>query len=495
MGGAAAAVVHVNHAMRFADGIVCDAQPANDTKPAAVPQYRWIHCANEGTYRGHHQGEFDLTPDVLAAFVRNLRASPQYRAGELDLDGKTYTGGVEPVIQFDYEHVSEMLPVPERGAPAVGWVMDVELRKGADGKLQLWAFADLGIDIRRQISDRQYRWVSIAFTLTGVHWITGEPIGPLLTSIAFTNHPYMQDLEPLAAANRVTSQPARAGLKPEGQSPEAHGEPSSHPTAGGSMSDALRARLCPIFKINLAAADEQVAAVAEEAVKASGDLTSLLESLGVSSAAEGLKIIPALRDARDKLAAYVTEIDKLFQQDVAVDAEIGSADVGAAMRAQKLTGPGAAKAFLAYRNQLIVTETEKLRAANKGVALTLSQLREARDAGRTAFFTENGVKEEHFEGTEKQPKTPLSAHPQLGKSLVATANGGQLEAPKLTIEERNDDGGDGPKIDLRAFKGPNVGQRLLDQQTSADPAFAKLPWAKKLDRVATLRQTAQLILE
>lgn len=484
-------------AVFFAPSIrLFDGEPANDIrldtsadgKPREVAEYKWIHCANEGTYLGHHQGEFELTRAVFEAFVRNFRDDPQYKAGSIELGaGSTYTGGVRPVLQFDYEHASEMPAfegtIPTMGAPACGWVLDVQLRNGADGKAQLWAFGKLGPQIRGQIGRDEYRSVSIAFTLEAVHWQTGKPIGPALTSIAFTNHPFMRDLEPLAAANRRTSQPARAGLKPTHDHPEAPGG-SGQSRTGAHMENVLRERVCKALKINLAATDEQVGEAVEEAASSGGSLKSLLESLGVKDVDGALKTLPELRSAREQLASLLAELDALLTQEVAADAGVAKVDIGAAAKAAGLSGDGASKALGAYRDTLMATEVAKAEKALKpGEKLKLSDWRAARTAGREKFLAEYGVKS--------------IEHAHLSTTIVAGKGGAQYEPPQtgkpLAISDRTEDATGA--IDLRGVSGNNPTERLITHLRKSESGFEKLPWEQQVQRAAELRTSRQLTLE
>jgi hypothetical protein len=466
-----------------------DAEPANDTTTPQreVPEYKWIHCANEGEYLGHHQGPFELTRQVFETFVRNFREDPQYRAGKLELaDGQTHTGGVQPVIQFDYEHASEMPPwegsIPREGAPACAWALEVAIRNGADGKAQLWAFAHLLRGLRAQIAEGAQRFVSIAFTLDGVHWITGKPIGPCLTSIAITNHPYMRDLTPLAAAARAASAGAAAGLKPSGSSSEAPG--GRIKGTGASMNaeeqlTALRARLCKGLNIRTLATDDEIAGAVDEAVKKGSDLESLLEAMGVANAGEALKTVPVLREARDKLAGYVSQIDELLQAQAAADAEVAPQEVGAAMSAAKMTGEGAKKALSVMRDHCIATEVEKLeRSKPAGQKPTATEIMAARKTGREVFLREYGVTD--------------PAKVMLTRTLAAGPGDTQVAPPKtLQIDSSGSD--DGPQIDLRSFKGNTV-QRLMQHLSKTEgKKFDDLPLERRIERASVLKHTAQLI--
>lgn len=488
-----------NWATHYAPGMVLlDAEqaPANDGAPPpttlVVPRYKWVHCCNEGRYEGHHQGAFEMTRAVFDAFVRNFRAHPQFRPGQLELDGGrgTYKGGVEPVLQYDYEHASECPPwegtIPSSGAPACAWALDCEIRERPDGKASFWVFTELLDELRTQIAARKQRWVSIAFTLEGIHWLTREPLGPMLTSVAITNHPFMLDLEPLAASRR-TSQPARGAVRSASDSPEAPGS-SREPTrtrTGANMDDKLRERICRALKIQTLADDAAVGGAVEEAVAAGGNLKSLLEALGVKDADGALAVIPELRSAREKMASMLAELDAMLAQDIAADASVANADVAAAMRAGKLSGTGAQEAITVHRKSFIDGEIAKVAATKKnGETVRLSEHRAARELGRKAFLSKYGVAE-----SDKQ---------HLSTTFVASSGGVQVTPPTagatpLSIEPR--DAGDRPVIDLRGVKAANPTLRLVAHLQKNEPGFAKLSHSAQVKRASEYRRTVELQLE
>jgi hypothetical protein len=488
-----------NWATFFAPGLVfLDAEagpPANDTAPPApitakdIPRFKWIHCATEGHYKGHHQGGFDFTPEVFATFVKNFRASPQYKQGKLELGGQSITVGTEPVIQFDYEHASEMPPwegtIPEKGAPAPAWVVDVATRL-SDGKAQLWALADLGDDldstsIRHYIATRKYRWVSIAFTLAAVHWITAEPIGPLLTSIAFTNHPFMIDLEPLAAANRVTSQPARAVARSASDSSGAHDGTQSSRTGGARMDDKLRERICHALKIQTLANDEQVGAAVEESAGSGSKLQSLVAALGEVDYAAAMKVVPQLKEARDNAASLLDELNGLLGQAQAADAAIAPVDVGAAMRAAGYKGKGAEVALASHRQSLILAALSKVEKTKKqGERLTAAEHVAAIEAGRQEFLSTHGVKDQ--------------VHAHLGTALVAAPNGVQLAPPTPGVPlSMTDTNGAAAAIDLRNVSGHNEVDKMINHLRKAEPGFGAQRWARQVEGAPPVLHTTLVI--
>jgi len=171
-------------------------EPEGD-EAAPTPELKWIHVASAGTYQGH-TNPFTLDETVFDSFIKNFHANPQYKLGESG-------HGETKVLPFDYEHASEMMPtegsIPQFGAVAPAWALELEKRTGEDGTLELWALAKLGTVIQEQIANENYQFVSIAFT-DGIDPVTGAEVGPMLTSIAFTNHPFLKMLTPIAARDR-----------------------------------------------------------------------------------------------------------------------------------------------------------------------------------------------------------------------------------------------------------------------------------------------------
>lgn len=169
-------------------------EPEAEAGAEPTPELKWIHVASAGTYQGH-SNPFTLDESVFDSFIKNFHANPQYKAGATGL-------GEQKVLPFDYEHASEMMPtegsIPQFGAVAPAWALELEKRTGEDGVLQLWALAKLGSIIQEQIANENYQFVSIAFT-DGIDPVSGAEVGPMLTSIAFTNHPFLKMLTPIAA--------------------------------------------------------------------------------------------------------------------------------------------------------------------------------------------------------------------------------------------------------------------------------------------------------
>lgn len=159
---------------------------------------RWVHNATEGSYAGYRGGKapFQFTRELFEQTLLNFRANPQYLAGP---DGV----GSRPVVPWDYEHASEhalALPsVAQHGAPATGWAYELDIRNGPDGKAQLWSLTEFVGEAATQVATKQYKWSSVAIRPVFINPVTGKDQGSTLTSIALTNKPFLQGLEPIAA--------------------------------------------------------------------------------------------------------------------------------------------------------------------------------------------------------------------------------------------------------------------------------------------------------
>jgi len=462
----------------FVDSVVGLTDVSNPDKPA-TPRFKWVHACNAGEYKGHHSGPFTLDREVFEAFVRNFRADPKYKRGELEISGETVTVGIAPVLQFDYEHASEMMgsegSIPSQGAPAPAWVLDVEIRN-AEGELpQLWALADMGDQLRGQLDRREYHSLSIAFTTEGVHWKTGESIGPMLTSIAVTNHPFLRDLESIAATNRARTSSAPAGQSAGGavQTTQSEAVDSEQTTKGLTMSDALRKRLTPILKITALADDDGVAEAVEDATSKSATLSDLLTLLGVPDGASAMEMIPKLREAMGKLSSLQSELASLMAADVATDESAAVSDVAAALSTNNL--PASMKGALeAHRKTLVSGAIDAAKAKKGGNDLLLGEVREARGAGREAFL--------------KAYKIADPATRNLTRTLVAGPNGTQVEPPTsaLTIDDRNPPAPD--TVDLSAYEGSPI-KRVMQHLSSKDPGFSQLSYDERFNRARAFSRT------
>jgi phage I-like protein len=156
---------------------------ADGAKPS-VGHSTWNQIARVAEFNGHAQGPVKFTPEVFAEILRNFAANGN---GEIPLD---------------YEHTSERLPENAAlvGVPAPGWVTKVEVRNGGR---ELWAlFKWASVDAVRYVREGQYKYVSPAINFKSRDKVTGKPAGARLTSVALTNHPFIEGMQPLAADDR-----------------------------------------------------------------------------------------------------------------------------------------------------------------------------------------------------------------------------------------------------------------------------------------------------
>ncbi len=526
---------YVNRATEFGYTVLAfvapSTAPANDTDGAAAeaaaparkatPEFKWLHVANTGNYKGHHQGEFTLTDDTFRELIANFRADPKFgnpdhSVGPVTLDdGSSYPGIACKVVQYDYEHASEMMPtegsIPSGGAPAIGWALDLDLRKGADGRGQLWALSKLGKRIREQIDADEYNSVSIAWNPAGVHWITGKPIGAVLTSIAFTNHPFIRDLVPLAAANRAAGLGPAGSVQTRAQHVEAHaGSPPS--TNEGlrmtALSADLRTTLCRLFNLNSEASDGAVIRAAENAATASADLAGLLKSLGHSAAADALSALPDLMASRGKLTELLAQFDALMRADATADGEVETQDVSAAFSAKRFTDPSLLASLASHRSTAVQAEISKLSATDQK---DVGKVRLARHAGRIAFLTHFGVPtnpaQQHLTQTfvagpgvngNSQQFMPMqhvhaSAYPGSVPQYQPLPQFPQSQPIQLSQQLPQQNPAQGALPDLSVYEG-NLTQRIMQHLSASDAGFSKLDIGTRVRRASDWRKAHQHLL-
>jgi len=165
--------------------------------PDTDDEFVWVQVAKEGTFKGYAGGEVEFTFDqkLFEQIVKNFRNHPGYVAGE---DGY----GTADLVAWDYHHASEAPPtsgtIATSGAPAQGWIRDLEVRKGTDG-VELWALTRWLEPLRTQIKEGRYQWASVAVVFDAVDPVSGKTVGPVLTSVAATNQPFIEGMTPLAA--------------------------------------------------------------------------------------------------------------------------------------------------------------------------------------------------------------------------------------------------------------------------------------------------------
>lgn len=157
--------------------------PLDDVFVKAIPDEgpSWIQIATPGHYEGHRAGPFDLNELVFQSLIRNYR--------DVDMGN----------LPFDFNHAMEQPPtsgnIPTHGTPAQAWALDLKI---VDGTLH--ALVDWLPLARGYAKNKQYKFVSPVIRWNDLHPRTGKPIGPRLSSVAFTNQPFLRDLQPMAAS-------------------------------------------------------------------------------------------------------------------------------------------------------------------------------------------------------------------------------------------------------------------------------------------------------
>jgi len=179
-----------------------DDNAAENLPPEGFPHEgaRWIQIAAAGEFKGHPAGDFTFDAKTFGEIIANFRAHPSFEA-----DPGTSLG-MGDVVAYDFHHASEepAATVGVMGAPAQAWAMDLQTRPGETG-LELWALTRYLEPARSFIQAGKYKWTSVAVWPNATNPNTGEDVGWYMSSIAFTNDPFIQGMAPITAerAGRV----------------------------------------------------------------------------------------------------------------------------------------------------------------------------------------------------------------------------------------------------------------------------------------------------
>lgn len=228
------------------DGLVIEMKSAESAAPV------WIQIAKPGTFRGHAAGKFSMNAETFTQIIANFNAQ------------------ANKFIPVDFEHASEQHPtegsIPHSGAPAQGWITQLELR--ADGNL--WGLVSWGDIARGYIKKGQYKFLSPAIVFGAKDRVSGKPCGARLSSVALTNNPFLDGMQPVAAKRTdgaaIVSASAFAAVREALELPaymdEAHVLVSINMTAGGATgqkdADARASKVRDALRLPLTASNDEV---------------------------------------------------------------------------------------------------------------------------------------------------------------------------------------------------------------------------------------------
>ena len=492
----------------------------------------WVQVARSGTWKGKGS-EFTFDQAVFDKLIANFRSHPAFKAGP---DGR----GVAPVVPFDYEHASEQDPtsgtIPTVGAPAPAWALDLELRTFRDGTLELWALSDLSPQAREQIRSGGYRWTSVAVWMNAIDPESGQTKGPVLTSIAFTNHPFIQGMAPMQCRVEIWGEAESAeefvvglrdtlGLPPDAAADAVKAELGELVTAfsegrrGPAFPDGVGWLLDSVRRLlglRVLATAEEIATAAGQALDALSTSPSPApaqptEEIAMSDKVHAqLATIFGVQDKEDAILAASTKaagamsvLNDLMKKFGAADpndliAKATEAQVQAGKAAEFATKLTEALSLLEQQDAEKAEEEVEQVAASMGLneetkkrikpLLLTQRIAAAKDTTLVDVTGADGkvrkmpaalkaFREQYPVKPGTTPQTQL-----LTQSLVAGPNGLQLGSPQTGAPAPGPAGaGTEPEhIKLLAsYPGANEVQRAIAYLDEKQPGFVKLDWARK----------------
>jgi len=145
-------------------------------------------------------GEFSAIPNhEIKDTVQVLRAGtfnhPEYgqfeiKASDIETMIKNFSDKVRGVdLAIDYSH--------EADKEAAGWIQDLYLQEGQDGKAELWARVKWTQTGKDSLVDRKYRYLSADFAFSYKNNETSQEFGPTLFGAGLTNRPVIKNMSPV----------------------------------------------------------------------------------------------------------------------------------------------------------------------------------------------------------------------------------------------------------------------------------------------------------
>lgn len=466
------------------------------TIPDETKEPVWIHVATSGEYNGYKNRPFQLNSEVFETMIRNFKADPRFTPGDAGV-------GTKKVVPFDYEHASELpafVANVENRSAAPAWALDLKMEE-EDGKQKLFALTQLGDKVRNQILDEEIQFTSIAFK-DATDQKTGKPIGPRISSIAFTNKPFIQDLEPIAVAASALGEamqslgggvPAPQLIETGSDVPKAQdtspadsgGDVQASTTGESIMLSELGKKIALKFQdsktllstVTALASDEDVEGAVDETMKAAeagaesaGNLDSIFKALGIEDMGGAMETIAAFQDAKAKLQAALAKIDEMTGTVQQVEEAQMEADVDAALTAKSLD-ESVKEALKGHRAAMIDSEITAL-----SEDASQEDRSKAREEGRKKFLANYGV--------------PEKQHAHL-LSLVVAQSTDEEPASEIVDESapRN-----GEKVITLSDNqgGANMTLRACAVLAGEDAEFAKLPTHAQVAEVARRREAGDL---
>lgn len=150
------------------------AAPDEGTNESKVQVFR------TGTFRHPIYGKFTITDDDLDNMVANFRAHRPKPPTELAVD---------------YEHMSA---IGNQVSPAAGWVKGMDHTPG-----ELWIAVSWTDKAAGMIRAKEYRFISPEWHMHYRDKENGKDLGPALLSMALTNRPFIEGMQPVMLSEKL----------------------------------------------------------------------------------------------------------------------------------------------------------------------------------------------------------------------------------------------------------------------------------------------------
>lgn len=158
---------------------VCDGFVCSDAEPAISE----IQILRTGTFHHLQYGKFIITDDTLETMVKNFSEVRPKAPTELVVD---------------FEHLSSGEISETEQGKAAGWIKGL-VKKDS----RLFAMTEWTEEAADLIRKKEFRFISPEFDLDYMDKETGKNVGPTLISVALTNRPFLEGMQPVVLSENL----------------------------------------------------------------------------------------------------------------------------------------------------------------------------------------------------------------------------------------------------------------------------------------------------
>ena len=146
----------------------------------------WVHCAKEGTWKGHPQGAITFTKKIFEQIKKNFER--QTNAIPVRFEHPDYLPNGQPILTAGYIHKFEVRPTG------------------------LYAWVEFTPDGAKTVRTHHYKSCSLVVIFDSKDRVTNDDIGAEVLELGLTNIPFIDGLDPIKLSRAFAEQARRYAM-------------------------------------------------------------------------------------------------------------------------------------------------------------------------------------------------------------------------------------------------------------------------------------------